>query len=180
MTDELTQAAIYGKLIRQAACDADIAEVSFFGFSDDGLRTGFQAALQRADGTPRPAAAAVQGAIAETAEAAPGNRRWEPGVDVVGAQVAIGALGRASPRALPPARTRGDVCVRSVGPVAAYRAPRDRGRAARPTGAAPAQRRLPRARVGAGARRGGGELQAEANITRRTFVVRHALLKRRP
>ncbi|HET9437603.1 MAG TPA: hypothetical protein VFO64_05335, partial [Gaiellaceae bacterium] len=43
VTDELTQALIYGELIRRAACDPDVAEVSFFGFRDDGLRTGFQA-----------------------------------------------------------------------------------------------------------------------------------------
>ena len=40
VTDELTQAAVYAELVRRAACDADIAEVSFFGFRDDGLRTG--------------------------------------------------------------------------------------------------------------------------------------------
>jgi hypothetical protein len=60
VTDEVTQAAIYGELIRRSACDPDVAEVSFFGFRDDGLRTGFQAALQRADGSARPAATAVQ------------------------------------------------------------------------------------------------------------------------
>ena len=60
VTDELTQAAIYDQLIRRSACDPDVAEVSFFGFRDDGLRTGFQAALQRTDGSARPAAAAVR------------------------------------------------------------------------------------------------------------------------
>ena len=54
VTDEITQAAIYGDLIRRAACDADIAAVSFFGFRDDSARAGFQAALLRADGPPDP------------------------------------------------------------------------------------------------------------------------------
>ncbi len=65
MTDEVTQAAIYGQLIREAACDPDVASLSFFGFRDDGLRTGFQAGLERADGSPRASAAAVQAAIPE-------------------------------------------------------------------------------------------------------------------
>jgi hypothetical protein len=90
VTDEVTQAAIYGELIRRSACDSDVAEVSFFGFRDDGLRTGFQAALQRADGSARPAAAAVQAAIVATQvgctgpEVQWGRRRvvgaepWEP------------------------------------------------------------------------------------------------------
>jgi hypothetical protein len=63
VTDEATQAAVYGELLRRAACDPDIAQINVFGFRDDGLRTGFQAALYRADGTARPAAFAVQSAI---------------------------------------------------------------------------------------------------------------------
>ena len=63
VTDEITQAAIYGQLIREAACDPDVASLSFFGFRDDGLRTGFQAGLERADGSARPSAAAVSAAI---------------------------------------------------------------------------------------------------------------------
>ena len=65
VTDEITQAAIYGQLIREAACDPDVASLSFFGFRDDGLRTGFQAGLERADGSARPSAAAVSAAIPE-------------------------------------------------------------------------------------------------------------------
>jgi hypothetical protein len=51
VTDEGTQAAIYGQLLRRAACDPDIAQVNVFGFRDDRLRTGFQAGLYRLDGT---------------------------------------------------------------------------------------------------------------------------------
>src|SRR5262249_42597959 len=43
VTDEATQAAIYGELVREASCDPDIASLGFFGFGDAGLRTGFQA-----------------------------------------------------------------------------------------------------------------------------------------
>ena len=79
VTDEITQAAIYGDLIRRSACEPDVDEVSFFGFRDDGLRTGFQAALQRADGTPRPAVDAVRAAIAETSEGCPSTPApWSP------------------------------------------------------------------------------------------------------
>ncbi|HEY5872698.1 MAG TPA: hypothetical protein VIT46_05625, partial [Gaiellaceae bacterium] len=79
VTDEITQAAIYGQLIREAACDPDVASLSFFGYRDDGLRTGFQAGLARADGSARPSSAAVQEAIA--ASGCPGELRvWSPGI----------------------------------------------------------------------------------------------------
>src|ERR671918_1933098 len=92
VTDELTQARIYADLIRRAACDPDVKSVSFFGFRDDGARTGFQAALHRADGTARPAAAAVRAAIEETAEGCPGSHVvWAPTEDVIGAEVVLGA-----------------------------------------------------------------------------------------
>jgi hypothetical protein len=89
VTDELTQAAIYGDLVRRAACDPDVAEVSFFGFRDDGARAGFQAALERLDGSPRPSAAAVEAAIAEGASRCGALTPWRPGGDVVGAQVVL-------------------------------------------------------------------------------------------
>jgi hypothetical protein len=67
VTDEGAQAAIYGELVRRAACDPDIAQVNVFGFRDDALRTGFQAGLYRADGSSRPAAAEVAKAVADGA-----------------------------------------------------------------------------------------------------------------
>ncbi len=88
VTDEATQAAIYGQVIREAACDPDVASLSFFGFRDDGLRTGFQAGLERADGTARASAAAVQQAIPETCAGT--ARTWVPGLDVLGAKAAVG------------------------------------------------------------------------------------------
>ena len=91
VTDEATQATIYGKLVRDAACDSDVASVSFFGFRDDGLRTGFQAGLERADGTARPSAAAVKTAIPAGCGSA--ARVWAPGAEVIGANVAVGEAG---------------------------------------------------------------------------------------
>jgi len=97
VTDEITQAAIYGDLIRRSACEPDVDEVSFFGFRDDGLRSGFQAALQRADGTPRPSAHAVRAAIADTVTGcAEAPLPWIPIDDVVGAvtELRVDRLGR--------------------------------------------------------------------------------------
>ena len=83
VTNERTQAAIYGEVVRRATCDPDIAEVNIFGFRDDPLRTGFQAGLHRVDGTPRPAAAAVGTAVAATS-CPVASRRWRPLRTVVG------------------------------------------------------------------------------------------------
>ena len=47
VTDEETQAEVYGELLRQASCDPDVAQVNIFGLRDDALRTGFQAGLYR-------------------------------------------------------------------------------------------------------------------------------------
>jgi hypothetical protein len=118
VTDELTQAKIYGDLIRRAACDPDVESVSFFGFRDDGSRTGFQAALHRADGTARPAAAAVRAAIEETTEGCPGTQVvWAPTEEVVGVEVVLAAATwsevRARVRAGEDVRAR--VCVRPLG-----------------------------------------------------------------
>ena len=88
VTDEGTQAAVYGVLLRRAACDPDIAQVNIFGFRDDSLRTGFQAGLVRVDGTQRPSAGAVHTSIAgppcETAGTA-----WRPARSVLGAKAPV-------------------------------------------------------------------------------------------
>jgi hypothetical protein len=87
VTSEAGQAAIYGTLVGEAACDPAVAEVNFFGFHDDGLRTGFQAGLYRADGTPRPSADAVRLAIADSALGCRGLPVvWAPATGVKGAQ----------------------------------------------------------------------------------------------
>ena len=85
VTSEDQQAAVYGDLVRRAACDPDIAQVNIFGFRDDRLRTGFQAGLQRVDGTPRPAADAVSAAI-ESGCGGVASTRWRPTQAVVGSK----------------------------------------------------------------------------------------------
>lgn len=87
VTDEASQAGIYGRLVRAAACDLHIAELNFFGFYDAGPRDeGFQAALYRVEGTPRASAATVRAAIADTATGcgAP-PAPWHPARRVIGA-----------------------------------------------------------------------------------------------
>src|SRR5262249_40347504 len=76
-----------------------VAEVNFFGFYDDGLRTGFQAGLYRADGTPRPAAEAVRQAIADTAGGCAGHEgEWTPAEGVSGAAASgVGLTGLFGP-----------------------------------------------------------------------------------
>jgi len=182
VTDELTQATIYGDLIRRAACDPDVHSISFFGFRDDGARTGFQAALHRADGSARPAAQAVREAIEETADGCPGTEvAWAPSEEVVGAQVGFGAVfaGAARVRVRAGEDARANVCVRPLGAGSGALAER----LAQVAGAVAAMRCLA-AVVGpkpadvvvdvAGSRAGPVELmvqlQAESNPRRRTIV----------
>jgi hypothetical protein len=87
VTDEKTQATVYRELVLSAQCDPDIAEVNIFGFVDDTSRAGFQAALHRADGSPRPAAQAVKEAIAEGCTQLPGS--WQPARGVIGATTPV-------------------------------------------------------------------------------------------
>ena len=96
VTDEQAQAAIYGELVRRAACDPDVAQVNVFGFRDDPLRTGFQAGLYRADGSPRPAAAAVGGAIADGSCGDGGVAPWRPSRSVQGTLRPVARLTSAS------------------------------------------------------------------------------------
>jgi hypothetical protein len=94
VTTERKQAAVYAALVRQSACDPDVAEVNFFGFYDDVSRDhGFQAALNRLDGTPRPAAGAVAAAIAQVTRH-PCKRlvSWIPATAVSGARMSAPKL----------------------------------------------------------------------------------------
>jgi hypothetical protein len=89
VTTERRQAALYSALVERAACDPDIAQVNFFGFHDDSARSGFQSALHRLGGIPRPSAAAVSKAIAATAYGCQGKTvRWRPQSRVIGASAA--------------------------------------------------------------------------------------------
>ncbi len=87
VTNDATQAHVYSELVHDAACDPQIAEVNIFGFYDDGLRdSGFQAALNHVDGTPRASAGAVQAAIADSVTGCAGRSTWwVPAKHVIGA-----------------------------------------------------------------------------------------------
>jgi len=65
--------------------------VNIFGFYDDTPRdSGFQAALHQLDGTPRASAAAVQGAITETAAGCTSPvPAWVPAKRVIGAETPV-------------------------------------------------------------------------------------------
>jgi hypothetical protein len=180
VTDELTQAAIYGQLVRHAACDPDVAEVSFFGFRDDGLRTGFQAALYRADGSARPSAEAVRLAIAETAAGCGGAlTTWLPAEQVVGAKVDVGARSsQVLTRVVAGEDARAKVCVRAFlartpgePQVVTRRCKRISVAGLKPLSLAFRARAAGRIEVVA-------DLRAEANRKRRTVVVQQALVTR--
>jgi hypothetical protein len=174
VTDEVTQAAIYDQLIREAACDPDVASLSFFGYRDDGLRTGFQAGLARADGSARPSAAAVQQAIAASACTSE-PRVWAPGVEVLGTRVDVGGeRTQVTTRVAAGEDARARVCVRSTDLLQTGQ----RCRAVSVLGLRSLNVAL-RPPVGV-TRRVEVTVQfaAEANRTRRTLVVRRALLPR--
>jgi len=179
VTDELTQAAVYADLIRRASCDPDVAEVSFFGFRDDGARTGFQAALQRLDGTVRPAAEAVRSAIADAGSGCLGAPvQWQPASDVLDASVVvrINADWSLAVRLRAGEDARAIVCIGAKRPVrylsrSAARSAGARCRVTTLTGLRPLD--VPFVSPG-GARSGlqlAVELVAEANKARKTILV---------
>ena len=65
-TDEATQAAIYGELVRGLSCDRTVTDLLFLHLADERDLSGFQSGLERADGSRRPSYAAVKQAIADT------------------------------------------------------------------------------------------------------------------
>ena len=65
-TNEATQAAIYGELVRRLSCDPDVTDLLFLHLVDESDLAGFQSGLERADGSRRPSYDAVKQAIAET------------------------------------------------------------------------------------------------------------------
>jgi hypothetical protein len=175
VTDEITQAGIYGDLVRRAACDSDLAEVSFFGFRDDTARAGFQAGLQRADGSARASADAVREAIA-AAEAGCVDAvvPWRPGQGVLDARVAVaaGKPSQVATRIATGEDARAVVCVTSAATV------RVRCRAASVVGLRPRSLQVP-APVGAKGRvQVSVRLAAESNRSRKTVVVARSALGR--
>jgi len=173
VTDEITQAAIYGELVRRSACDEDIAEISFFGFRDDTARTGFQAAIQRADGSVRPAAATVRDAIAATAGGCAGAPvHWLPGDDVLDARVAIGPaiFSNVTTRIAAGEDVRASVCVRAA-PTHSRKPGAARCRATAIVGLRPKTVLVPAPEGARGKLDVAVRLAAESNRARKTVVV---------
>jgi hypothetical protein len=146
VTSEAAQAAIYDQLVRFVACDPDVAGLNFFGYYDDEALEGWQSALRRVDGSPRPAHETVAAAIAATGGRCAGRvRRWSPLRRPDDLVVAFGAFGRVQANTvrrlrftataaedvtvragLVPARTplgRAAAFLRAAGTVHAYRRP---------------------------------------------------------
>lgn len=186
VTDELTQAAVYADLVRKASCDPDVAEVSFFGFRDDGARTGFQAALQRLDGSARPAAEAVRAAIADSASACASLQApWQPHTEVIAPSLAVRTdVAPMSVRLQAGEDARATVCLSEFvvrrglyGRRSAVRSPGARCRGVALSGGRPLDLMLPKP---GGARSDlsvAVELAAEANPSRRSLLVRGVRLR---
>jgi hypothetical protein len=62
--DEAAQATYYADVVRRFSCDAHVAALLFFNWEDESDRDRFQTGPIRADGTAKPAAAAVESAAA--------------------------------------------------------------------------------------------------------------------
>ena len=175
VTDEITQAGIYGDLVRRAACDTDLAEVSFFGFRDDTARAGFQAGLLRADGTARAAADTVREAIAASEAGCEGALvRWKPGQGVLDARVAVAAGGpsQVATRIATGEDARAVVCVTSATTVPA------RCRAAAVVGLRPRSLQVPAPAGARGRVQVSVRLAAESNRSRKTVVLARTALGR--
>ena len=87
-TDEATQAAIYGELVRRLSCDPDVTDLLFLHLADESDLSGFQSGLERADGSRRPSYDAVKTAIAQTHGRCLGKAlTWRHATGVVGASV---------------------------------------------------------------------------------------------
>jgi hypothetical protein len=98
VTDERSQARVYGSLVRLIGCDPTVATVNLFGFRDEPRRNGWQAGVMRLDGTLRPAAGALQVALLETGGGCLGKLTgWRVAKSVVGAKVDFGRLSRPRP-----------------------------------------------------------------------------------
>jgi hypothetical protein len=94
---EDTQADIYGSLIRLLECDAQVSDVLFFHLIDESALEGFQSGLMRADGSARPAYAAVKQALAETGGKCTGTPiSWHHTTSVVGASLSWKSYKRSS------------------------------------------------------------------------------------
>jgi hypothetical protein len=92
-TNEATQAAIYGELVRRLSCDPDVTDLLFLHLADESDLSGFQSGLERADGSRRPSYDSVKTAIAQTHGRCLGKPlTWRHATGVVGAGVRFSGL----------------------------------------------------------------------------------------
>lgn len=85
VTSEKAQAANYAKLIALAACDSSVSAVYLLHLRDDPDLERFQSGVRRADGSARPAYAAVRAAVAKARRGCTGKRvAWHHATGVVG------------------------------------------------------------------------------------------------
>jgi len=83
--DEAAQARYYKAIVQRYACDQHVAALLFFHWIDEADRDRLQTGLRRADGTIKPAAKAVNDAIARGCTA--GHIGWRHATTVAGAGV---------------------------------------------------------------------------------------------
>jgi len=84
-TEEKTQAAIYGEVLRQLSCDPVASDLLFFHLVDETQLAGWQSGLIRADGTKRASYFTVQKALSAGGGRCPGTpTSWRHATGVVG------------------------------------------------------------------------------------------------
>jgi hypothetical protein len=97
VTSEPAQAANYVKLVQLAVCDPSISGLYLLHLKDDPDLERFQSGLERADGSRRPAFAAVRKAVLGARRGCRGKKVvWRHTTKVVGARALFGATGRPS------------------------------------------------------------------------------------
>ena len=99
VTSEADQARNYAGLIERLGCDPSVSGVYLLGLTDDPDLERFQSGLLRADGSARPAYAAVRKAIRAVRSACPRPISWRHTERVLGARASFGRLRVAKPMA---------------------------------------------------------------------------------
>ena len=91
-TSEKAQAANYVKLIQLAACDKSISALYLLHLRDDPDLERYQSGIRRADGSARPAYAAVKAAAAKARRGCAGRKYvgWRHATRVLGAKARFG------------------------------------------------------------------------------------------
>jgi len=91
VTSEKAQAVNYAKLIALAACDSSVSAVYLLHLRDDANLERFQSGVRRADGSARPAYAAVRAAVAKARRGCAGKRVvWRHATGVIGRRARFG------------------------------------------------------------------------------------------